>query len=54
VSKKEEDCPKFVPDDVCKARMDALDTKIKYLFGTSLVIIVLSLAQIFLQLVRGG
>ena len=43
---KEEDCPKFVADDVCKARMEALDTKLKYLFGTSIITIALIIAQL--------
>lgn len=47
---EENDCPKYVSNDVCKARMDALDTKLKYLFGTSLLTIVL----IIVQLLRGG
>lgn len=39
-----EDCP--VEEEVCKARMSALDTKLKYLFGSSLLTIVLILVQI--------
>lgn len=49
MSKEKEDCPlKMVSDDVCKARMDALDTKLKYLFGTSIV----TIALIIIQLVK--
>lgn len=43
----EEDCP--VEEEVCNARMQALDTKLKYLFGSSLLTIVL----ILVQLLRG-
>lgn len=46
---KGEDCPKFVSDDVCKARMDALDTKMKYLFASS----ILTIALIIVQLLKG-
>ena len=42
--------PKFVTDDVCLARMDALDTKLKYLFGTSII----TIALIIVSIVRGG
>jgi hypothetical protein len=47
---EDKDCPKYVSEDTCKARMDALDTKLKYLFGTSLITIVL----IIVQILRGG
>ena len=47
---EQEKDPKFVTDDVCEARMDALDTKLKYLFGTSIITIVL----IIVSIVRGG
>ena len=36
----------MVTDDVCKARMDALDTKLKYLFGASIVTIALIIVQL--------
>jgi hypothetical protein len=49
MSKEKEDCPKMVTDDVCKARMDTLDSKMKYLFGTSII----TIALIIVQLVRG-
>jgi hypothetical protein len=47
---EKEDCPKHVLDEVCNARMKALETKIKYLFGTSLV----TIALIIVQLLRGA
>jgi hypothetical protein len=50
VSKQEEDCPKYVLNDVCIERMKALDTKLKYLFGTSII----TIALIIVQLARGG
>ena len=50
---EEEDCP--VEDDVCIARMatvgeriKALDSKVTYLFGTSLLLIVLGIANLTL------
>lgn len=43
----EEDCP--VEEEVCKARMSALDSKMKYLLGSSL----LTIALIIVQLVGG-
>jgi hypothetical protein len=46
---EEKEDPRFVTDDVCKARMNALDTKLKYLFGTSIITIVL----IVIQLLKG-
>lgn len=46
MSKQEEDCPKYVLDDVCEARMKALDTKLKYLFGTSLITIALIIVEL--------
>jgi len=45
-----EEDPKFVLEQVCDARMKALDTKLKYLFGTSIITIVL----IIVQLLRGA
>jgi len=42
-----EDCP--VEEEVCKARMSALDSKMKYLLGSSL----LTIALIIVQLVGG-
>jgi hypothetical protein len=49
---KKEDCPvqEHVLEKVCDARMKSLDTKMKYLFGTS----ILTIALIIVQLVRGG
>jgi hypothetical protein len=47
---KEKDCPKFVNEDVCNARMMALDTKLKYLFGSSLLTIALIIAELALRL----
>jgi hypothetical protein len=41
--------PKFVLDEVCDARMKSLETKLKYLFGSSLLTIIL----IVVQLLRG-
>jgi hypothetical protein len=49
MSKETDDPPKFVLDQVCDARMKALDTKMKYLFGTSII----TIALIIVQLVRG-
>jgi len=46
--KDDEHCP--VSEELCKARMQALDTKLKYLFGSSIVTIALIIVQIF----RGG
>jgi len=46
---EEEDCPKMVLEQVCDARMKALDTKLKYLFGSS----ILTIALIIIQLLRG-
>jgi len=42
--------PKFVLEQVCDARMKALDTKLKYLFGTSII----TIALIIVQILRGG
>lgn len=50
MSEKEKDCPKYVLNDVCEARMKALDTKMKYLFASSLLTIIL----IIVQILRGG
>jgi len=47
---RENDDPKFVLEDVCIARMKALDTKLKYLFGTSII----TIALIIIQILRGG
>ena len=44
----EEDCP--VEEEVCKARMSALDAKFKYLFGSG----ILTIALIIIQLLRGN
>lgn len=41
---EEEDCP--VEEEVCKARMSVLDSKFKYLFGSSLLTIALILVQL--------
>jgi hypothetical protein len=47
MSKEKEDCPlKMVSEDVCKARMNALDTKMKYLFASSIITIVLIVVQL--------
>jgi hypothetical protein len=46
MTKEKEDCPKYVLDDVCDARMKALDTKLKYLFASSLVTVILIVVQI--------
>ena len=46
----EKDDPKYVIEQVCDARMKALDTKLKYLFGSSII----TIALIILQLVRGA
>lgn len=45
--KKRKDCPKYVLDDVCEARMKALDTKMKYLFASSILTIILIIVQLF-------
>jgi len=50
VYEQKEDCPKYVTNELCEARMDALDTKLKYLFGTSILTIIL----IIVQILRGG
>jgi hypothetical protein len=44
--KKKADCPQYVLDAVCDARMKALDTKMKYLFGTSILTIILIIVQL--------
>lgn len=49
MSEKEED-PKHVLEQVCDARMKALDTKLKYLFGTSII----TIALIIVQILRGA
>lgn len=46
----EEKDPKYVMEQVCEARMKALDTKLKYLFGTSII----TIALIIVQLMRGA
>ena len=46
----EKDDPKYVIEQVCDARMKALDTKLKYLFGSSII----TIALIIIQLVRGA
>jgi len=45
----DEDDPKFVLDDVCKARMDAMMAWVRALFASSLI----TIALIIIQLVRG-
>jgi len=54
MSEKEEDCP--VQEEVCKARREtlagqikALDSKVTYLFGTSLLLIALEIANLALR-----
>jgi len=37
---------RYVLEDVCIARTQALETKMKYLFGTSIITIVLIIVQI--------
>lgn len=49
MEKKEKDPPNYVLEKVCIERMKALDTKLKYLFGSSIITIVL----IVVQLLRG-
>jgi len=49
MSKEKEDCP-YVRNDVCKARMEALDTKLKYLFGSSILTIALIVVELALRL----
>jgi hypothetical protein len=43
---EEDDPPDYVMEDVCTARMSALDTKLKYLFGTSIITIVLIIVNL--------
>ena len=50
MSKQEEDCPKFVADDVCKARMDAMYAWIKATFAST----VIAVALIIISLLRGA
>jgi hypothetical protein len=47
LSQKKEDC---VLEKVCDARMKSLETKMKYLFGTSII----TIALIIVQILRGG
>jgi hypothetical protein len=47
---EEDEDPHYVLEDVCDARMKALDTKLKYLFGSSIITIVL----IIIQILRGS
>lgn len=50
MSKEKEDCPlKMVPEEVCKARMNSLDTKMKYLFASSII----TIALIIVELLKG-
>jgi len=42
----EDDPPDYVIEQVCDARMRALDTKLKYLFGTSILTIILIIVQL--------
>lgn len=41
-------CP-YVQEEVCEARMKALDTKLKYLFGSSILTIALIITEIALK-----
>ena len=50
MSDEKDDPPKYVMEQVCDARMKALDTKLKYLFGSSII----TIALIIVQLVRGA
>lgn len=43
-----EHCP-YVQEQVCEARMKALDTKLKYLFGSSILTIALIITEIALK-----
>ncbi len=47
--KDEKHCPKNVNEDVCNARMATLETKLKYLFGSSMVTILLLVIEILLK-----
>jgi hypothetical protein len=49
VSEKE-DCPKNVLEQVCDARMKALEAKFRYLYVGSII----TIALIIVQLARGG
>lgn len=49
MNEKEKD-PPYVLEKVCDARMKALDTKLKYLFGSSII----TIALIIIQLLRGA
>jgi hypothetical protein len=58
MSKDKDDCPPVL-EEVCKARMDtvgekikALDQKVTYIFGTSLVVIILGIATLAATLWR--
>ena len=50
---KNEDC-EYVSEKVCDARMDALDTKMNYLFGTALITIALELGLLVVTLLKGA
>jgi hypothetical protein len=50
MSEDKQDCPKYVNNEVCKARMDAMYAWIKATFASTII----AVALIIVQILRGG